>query len=286
MSTQLILGSAQFGAGYGVTNGSLRLEDDVVEGILLEALRRDVRLFDTASEYGDAQTRLGAFLPQAAGASHVSKFSFGPAEPTAETMFAASMRQLSTESLYGLLFHRISDLLDVRFPAAVDVLRAARAEGVVQRLGVSVYDVVDLELAISRMPDIDLVQFPGSIVDLRLIRHPLIADLHSAGVEMHVRSAFLQGLLLQSKDTIKAPFEGLRPVLAALDERAEAVGVPRLPLLLSVLRSAATVDAVVVGATSVVEFKAIAEAWATGPQPIELEFPDLPLEIVDPRRWR
>lgn len=285
MSAGLILGTAQFGVGYGITNGSRRLDDSVVSDILTEASRRNVNIFDTAADYGDAQERLGKFMPGSLTARYVSKFSLGNGSVTAGATFAESMERLATGALYGLLVHRIADFEDPRFPAALEILRDARSRGLVERLGVSVYDIDDLELALDRMPDLDLVQFPASIVDQRLIAHPLIAQLHANGVETHIRSAFLQGLLLQSVDLLAPRFEGLRPALSALDDLAESRGVNRLQLVLGALKAHEVVDAVVVGATSVDELRAISDAWAVNLTLTDVKLPAVPMEIIDPRRW-
>ena len=56
--SQLVLGTAQFGDGYGITNAGGHLSDTEVAGILDLALESGVTHIDTAAVYGDALQRL------------------------------------------------------------------------------------------------------------------------------------------------------------------------------------------------------------------------------------
>ena len=60
--------------------------------------------------------------------------------------------------------------------------------------------------------DIDLVQLPLNILDRRLIDSDILARLKNRGVEIHVRSVFLQGLLLMPKNQIPDKFVRWKPI--------------------------------------------------------------------------
>lgn len=284
--THLVLGTAQFGDGYGITNDARRLDDGTVAAILEEAALRGIATFDTAAEYGDAQKRLGQLMPGSLAPKYITKFAVQPGSDAGrDQIFGRSMRLLGVDGLYGVLFHRVSDLAGSNSAEALNSLREARAGGHVRRIGVSVYDLAELEFAVSRFPDLDLVQIPGSLVDQRLIQHPFLVDLHQAGVEVHVRSAFLQGLLLQPSASLDRRFGALQPILAAVDDLADHIGTDRLSLLLGALQGNPNVDAVVVGATSVDELSSTHDAWSALPALPNMELPELPIHIIDPRLW-
>ncbi len=284
---RLILGTAQFGAGYGITNSIGRIDDRSIAGIVAAAQAAGIDTFDTAADYGDSQSRLGV-LPFSAGQRYVTKFSLPDDSDdavTAEVLFARSARVLGVEVLDGVLFHRVADLADPRCAEAVDTLLAARSAGAVRRVGVSVYDVVDLELALSKFPGLDLVQIPGSIVDRRLLDSPIVSELKRNGVEIHVRSAFIQGLLLAEPESLTHYFAPLIPVLREVTRLAEERDTSVVGLAIGFLREHPLVHGVVVGATSIGELTATTVAWkaAGGPLP-EIDVP-VPEAILDPRNW-
>lgn len=282
--TILVLGTAQFGAAYGVTNAVGRLADDDVSSLVTAARTAGVITFDTAADYGDSQERLGALAP--AGNRYVTKFSF-PTEGIvdADALFARSAATLRVERLAGVMFHKLSDLRDPRVGGALDVLRAARAHGVIERAGVSIYDAADLELAVEIFPDLDLIQLPANLVDTRLLDHPLVRHLREGGAEIHARSVFLQGILLAVSNTLPAHFAPFEPVLRELDALAERAGTTRLALVVGLLRDSGAVDGVVVGATTTVELEEILAGWNAPAAPTGADLPIVPAELLDPRAW-
>ena len=56
----IVLGTAQWGLDYGVTNSRGRLSEDALHNLLDIAQRAGIATLDTASAYGDAEERIGA----------------------------------------------------------------------------------------------------------------------------------------------------------------------------------------------------------------------------------
>jgi aryl-alcohol dehydrogenase-like predicted oxidoreductase len=282
--TRLILGTAQFGGAYGATNVLGRLDEFTVSAVLARAQEAGVTLFDTAADYGDSQERLGRLAP--AGSRYVTKFSLPELGVVDEAaLYRTSMKVLGVDRLAGVMFHRVSDLADPRHVQAIDMLRSARAGGEVERIGVSIYDAADLELALSVFPDLDLLQFPGNVLDGRLLGDPRIAALRVGGAELHVRSAFLQGILLAPPAELSPFFRPLVPALEALGRRAADNGTTVLGLVLRYLREHSVVDGVVVGATTPVELGAILAEWNSSSAVAEPIGDAVPAELLDPRFW-
>jgi aryl-alcohol dehydrogenase-like predicted oxidoreductase len=287
--TELILGTAQFGAGYGITNTVGRIADDDMAAILAEARTAGIDLFDTAPDYGDAQRRLGELADANTPRRFVSKFGLpegGAPTLRGDTLFASSLSDLRVSSLYGLLFHRVADLRDDRASAAWDSLRSARESGTVARIGASIYDADDLAIAVERFPDLNLIQIPANIVDRRLLDHPTLRSLHDRGVEVHVRSAYLQGLLLTSPDGLPPHFNRLRPIVAQLRAVAAERGSSVMAAALGFLRDHPVVDAVLVGALNAGELSATVAAWReVAADATSIELPSAPADLLDPRDW-
>jgi aryl-alcohol dehydrogenase-like predicted oxidoreductase len=166
------------------------------------------------------------------------------------------------------------------------LLRAARAEGLVSNIGASIYDADDLSVIVERFPDLDLVQVPGNLVDRRLLDSAVLHRLHERGVEVHVRSAYLQGLLLSSTEAIPEQLAGLQPAIAALGAFAASVDRPVIEIALGYLKHHPVVDAVLVGALSAGELAATAAAWGSADEVTpDLDLPRIDPGLLDPRRW-
>jgi aryl-alcohol dehydrogenase-like predicted oxidoreductase len=90
-----------------------------------------------------------------------------------------------------------------------------------------------------------LVQLPFNVLDQRF--GPLLPALQQAGIEVHVRSAFLQGLLLRDPATLPAFFAPLAPKLMKLRALAQRAGIPLASLLLLFAAYAPGVGRAVIG---------------------------------------
>jgi len=282
---ELILGTAQFGGAYGITNDRGRLTDNEVTEILTHAQEAGVTTLDTARAYGDAEERIGGVIARLGGTWRaITKITMDDvAERPVTEVLSETRGRLGCDRL-DVLLHRPADLLDARLPHLLGELREARRDGVIVEFGVSVYDAEELGRAVQAMPDLGLVQIPGSLVDRRLLDHHLVTDLARASVEIHVRSVFLQGLLLAPTSLLPARFFTLAPILEHIDAEAAERGTSRLAVLLSAVRCDPAISGVVVGATTVEEWRAILGA------PYVLDSPGfaIPLledDILDPRRW-
>ena len=71
----------------------------------------------------------------------------------------------------------------------------AKNYGLILRAGASVYTVEQMQRFLQYKPDI--LQVPMNIADNRFIPH--LPELHKRGIEVHARSVFLQGALLEGR---------------------------------------------------------------------------------------
>jgi aryl-alcohol dehydrogenase-like predicted oxidoreductase len=285
--SQLVLGTVQFGLDYGITNTAGEIPDDAVVEMLEFAQSQGIHIFDTAADYGNSQQRLGQLAPTGSTPGYVTKFSLpvDGSEPTKANIFHDSMNLLQVENLYGVLFHKLTDLSDPRFESTMNILRSARDTGLISRIGVSIYNLEDLKLALEVFPDLDLLQLPANILDLNLLESDEVLQLKENGVEVHVRSVFLQGLLLADPNQLASFFEPLKPALIQLNKIASDSGKNVLELVLAKIRRHDAVDAVVIGATTVHELEEITRGWNSGSDFNDFELPSVSQEILDPRKW-
>ena len=200
---QLAIGSAQFGLAYGIANRNGKTALREVGRILGVARSAGVDTIDTAVAYGDSETALGDIGLQ--GWHVVSKI---PAIPPGQADVAewvlrsvrSSLKRLRTDKLAGLLLHRPGDLVGAAGEELLCGLMRVKAEGLAEKIGVSVYGPDEIVSAKKWfLPD--LVQIPFNPVDQRAVRSGAISELCREGVEVHIRSVFLQGLLLMPAGT-------------------------------------------------------------------------------------
>ena len=243
---RLALCTAQFGLAYGLNNQAGQPSPEAVADVLAAAQAAGLTLLDTAAAYGNSEARLGELAGANSAFELITKLPAGPPAQVAQQL-AESLGRLRRAQLYGVLFHAFKPLQEE--PAAWQALQAARAAGQVVRIGVSLYHPHEAEWLLAEGYDLDLVQVPYNVFDQRFAA--VLPRLAARGVEVHVRSAFLQGLLLREPATLPAFFRPLAPKLTQLRALAAEAGVPLPALLLLFAAYAPGVARAVVGVDSV-----------------------------------
>jgi aryl-alcohol dehydrogenase-like predicted oxidoreductase len=293
---KLGLGTAQFGLDYGISNEGGRVPVDEAARIIARASLAGVTVLDTAAAYDDAELRLGELLTATHPFSIVTKLppwaggiSRSQAGAWVERAIGESLSRLRQDSVYAVLSHGADALLSPSGPAIWDALDRARA-GTVAKIGASVYTSDDIDALLERYP-IELLQVPVNVLDQRLVRSGHLARLRAAGVEVHARSVFLQGLLLMEPKALPASqFDGVRDVLEKFRSAAMSAGASPLQAAVAYVLGVNGIDTVIVGVTreaELVEILAAVEAiGAAGLSPSFFEpYASEDERIVNPARW-
>ncbi|MBK7901033.1 MAG: aldo/keto reductase [Betaproteobacteria bacterium] len=217
--TRIGLGTVQWGMEYGVNNHDGRTPSLEVGRILAAGRAVGLRVLDTAALYGEAESVLGE--QDLRGMRVVTKTPrYAHAPITAadandlKATLGRSLARLRQPSVHGLLVHHADDLLAPGGERLIDALHFLRDQGKAERIGVSVYDGNQIAAVLERFTP-DLVQLPLNVLDQRLVTDGSLSRLASLGVEIHVRSVFLQGLLLMQPDSTPAYFDPWRDQLCA-----------------------------------------------------------------------
>jgi aryl-alcohol dehydrogenase-like predicted oxidoreductase len=133
------------------------------------------------------------------------------------------------------------------------------------------------------MPDI--VQAPLNIFDRLLETSGWLSRLSEMNVEVHVRSVFLQGLLIERPNQRPANFEKWNQEFAKFDSWTDSQQLSPLSACLGHVLSYPEITKVIVGVTSMNELAEIVAATAGDSQraPDNLQSSDL--ELIQPINW-
>ena len=215
---KLVLGTVQFGLQYGV-NSAGRPSEEAVKGILSEAAKGGITTLDTSSAYGNSEEILGECITPEEGFKIVSKYPKG--EIPVSDMFSGSLNRLKIKQLYGYLLHHFE--VYKNNPKVWDEFVALKESGKVQKIGFSLYSSEELEFILNNKSPFDLIQVPFNIFDKKFL--PYMKELHEKGVEIHVRSTFLQGLFFKDRGTLPEKLQPMKKYLLQLDDFSHKSGL-------------------------------------------------------------
>ena len=194
---KLALGTVQFGLDYGIFNigGQLALEE--ARKVLKLAKEYDIDTLDTASGYGNSEKVLGII--------GVNDFQIVTKTTSLELgvdkvlqSFYQSLTDLNATSVDGLLIHNIDDIKDKKFDTLYKEIDKLKQDKLINKIGFSTYTPDQVDFLLDNF-DFDLIQVPFNVFDTRLIDGGQFQILRNKQIEIHARSVFLQGLLLNFK---------------------------------------------------------------------------------------
>jgi len=288
---RLGLGTAQFGLDYGISNKLGRTAESETEKILAIAAEYGMGYIDTAPVYGSSEEILGRLLPRDHQFKIITKTVLFEGEVIAAGAgdklvngFEESLEKLRAQSVYGLMLHHVDDLLRPGGEILLDTLLKLKERNLVQKVGVSVYTGDQIDAVLNKFK-IDIIQLPINVFDQRLLRGSQIARLKKAGVEIHARSVFLQGLLLMEPQAIPEHIAFARPVVESYRKKCRKSGSDPMSMALSFVRKARELDNIVLGVNDSDQLRANLKAWE---DKIDYDFQSLAVDderIITPRIW-
>jgi len=285
-AARLALGTVQFGLPYGIANQSGQVTRSEVKAMLKLVETNGIDTLDTAIAYGNSELCLGE-----AGVKGFKVVTKLPAVPEncstvrswVKGQVAASFSRLGVSSVYGLLLHQPEQLLARSGNEIYQALQELKSSGQVKKIGISIYSPTELE-KITRLFRLDLVQSPFNLVDQRMQTSGWLQRLKHEGVEIHTRSAFLQGLLLLSQTARPEKFMPWSNLWERWHNWLLHNNVSALEACLAFPLSFPEVDRVVVGADSTQQLDEIMVAACMA----SINLPDLQSDselLINPALW-
>ena len=259
---KLALGTVQFGLPYGIANQKGQVAQFEVQEILDLARANGINTLDTAIAYGESERVLGAMALD--GFDIITKLPSVPDNCTdisgwVERELEGSLSRLNVSKVDGLLLHSPSQLTSAIGQTLYETLLKKKNEGVVRSIGVSVYSPDELFLLIESF-QFDLIQAPFNIIDSRLKEAGLFEKLASSGTQLHVRSVFMQGLLLMSAASRPEKFNHWSSLWSNWEQWLSETGLTPLQACLRYVLSISEIEKVVVGVDSLLQLKEILSA--------------------------
>tara|TARA_B110000027_G_C16100145_1_gene292654 strand:+ start:1003 stop:1857 length:855 start_codon:yes stop_codon:yes gene_type:complete len=198
---KLSIGTAQFGFKYGICNKDGIIKNQEVKKIIEFCRYKKISSIDTAQGYGKSHKVLGSLnldkFQITTKISNIKKKTIKDLENYITLEIDKILKELNTKKVYALLIHDVSQLKGKFGENFYNVLQNLKKSKKFIKLGVSVYTKKELEFIIKKY-NIDIVNLPISVANQEFCEKNYLLKLKKKKIEIHVRSIFLQGLLLSN----------------------------------------------------------------------------------------
>lgn len=284
---KLALGTVQFGLPYGVANQQGQVTGTEVNSILDLASANGINTLDTAIAYGESEKVLGKMplndfeiITKLPSVPDDCRDVFGWVEQELE----ASFLRLNVSSVNGLLLHRPEQLTGEIGKQLYHALQQKKQEGIVKRIGISIYSPDELNDLADKF-HFDLIQAPLNSIDRRLQESGWLKKLSLSGTQIHVRSVFMQGLLLMSSAARPEKFNRWSSLWAAWDEWLKTTGLTPLQACLRYALAIPEIEKVVVGIDSAKQLNEILQASQGDCPLVPADLASSDIKLLNPSFW-
>ncbi len=300
--SNLILGSAQLGLTYGVSNRNGKPSEKEATKLIHHATTQGITAIDTARSYGNAEKLIGQVLAEHGTTCPLvvmTKFGLDPiaendvelACSTAENSLRKSARMLGMQQIPICLFHMARNNTMEKIVASLPfIFRHLKMQGLIDIAGVSTYYPEEVPFLLN-LPEIEILQVPFSLFDQRLLHLGLFQRMKEKGKSIVVRSVFLQGLYFLSHKELPPHLAAARKPLRLLHSLCAYEGITPAQAAISFVRDIPEVDFITIGALRTEQINQVV-GWINGPplsskfrSCIESAFSEIDPYIITPGFW-
>lgn len=255
-TSKIVLGTVQFGLNYGINNDAGKPSQEVVNAILSEAWKSNIRTLDTAEAYGTSHESIGKYHQ-----TNTNKFEVISKYHTSRTDLPDNIQErvlknisiLGVDHLYGYMFHSFNDYKNLK-DKLLPEFTLLKHKGIIKKIGVSIYTNDELQEVLNDTK-IDLIQLPFNLLDNFSLRGELLSLAKTKNKEIHTRSVFLQGLFFMDPEELPTKIKPLRPYLNSIHRLSNNIKLPINQLALNYVLNQSTIDRVLIGVDTVEQLK-------------------------------
>ena len=256
---KIILGGAQLGMKYGITNKK-KLPKNTISKIIKYLINNGLKFVDTAYSYGDSEAIIGHFnnknnyklqvitkLKKIKNLQNTNELFL---KKTIKNSIYNSCKSLKVKKLNVILIHDYEDIL-IKNKYVLKCLLNLKKEGIIENIGVSVQNPNELEQCLKNK-SINYIQLPFNIIDHRWSKYinKIMEIKKNRNLIIHSRSIFLQGLLLtkQRRYWKRAFVDNNKEIVLKLSKICKKLGIESInELCIRYSLSQKWIDKVIIG---------------------------------------
>ena len=283
----MILGTAQVGMDYGLTNFKGKINNENLVNIIKFCSKNTILELDTAFGYGDAHHRLVNVL---------NKYCKKKTTITTKTNLndfynynvlkkkILSLKYIFSNSDINLLCHDEKILLKKNNSLLHNLLKLKK-DKIIKKIGVSVYST-SLALNGLKNKNIDIIQISSNILDQRILNKKFKKYLD----KIYCRSIFLQGILINENKFHNKFFTKSISLLNAIEKK---YNLTKIELCFYYILKVAKIKKIIIGVESAKQLKQLHQSFIKIKK-LKIdkkntkEIKNLSctnIKIIDPRKW-
>ena len=281
LKRRIILGSANFTQKYGANQIKIKSRD--IKNILKLAKNNNINKIDTAEDYLKDKKIFKNISKTFKFSSKILLDIKWTSLEFCQMRLEKHLNNLNNKKIQTLLIHNEKILFSKNGKKIFKNLENLKKKKYFQKIGLSIYSTDCLDYIVSNF-DINVVQCPYNILDKRILTSGWFDKLKNKKIETHIRSIFLQGLLVNQSVYKKQYFKKWQNKLSNWFVWLENNNISPVDYCLSDVMYN-DFDNIIIGINSFDNLKEIINFKKIDVKKLlNLKINDL--KLIDPRRWK
>jgi predicted aldo/keto reductase-like oxidoreductase len=252
LSKKIILGTANFNQNYGLLNN--KLSKKKAKSLLSFARIKKIKYLETSRDYRDLN-----FIPK----KNLNYFCLYKKIDVSDKYFLNGNTENKLikylfmkdgSRCYGVILRNPNFLLKKKNKKIFNILKKLQKKKLITEIGITIYDTKNLKKIVNIFR-IDFIQLPYNFLNYKILQRTKKIVMNKK-IEIHVRSIFLQGLLLKKAKSLPPVLSKLKKYWIMIDKYLNYINLNRYSACLNfALNSGA--DKIVLGANNKNQLKEI-----------------------------
>ena len=277
---RFVIGSANFTQKYGAD--TIKINKNEIKKILELAKKNSIYKIDTAEGYLKDKNFFKNIDKKFKFTSKIIPDSKWISLEYCQKKLEDHFKVFKKNKVETLLLHDIQILFKKNGPKIFKNLEVLKKKKYFKKIGLSIYDTQYLDFIIPKF-NIDVIQCPYNVLDKRIITTGWYDKLKNQGKEIHVRSIFLQGLLVNKLVYKKRYFRKWDNFFFNWFQFLENKNISSIDYCLSDLLNY-DFDQIIVGINNSNNLKQIIN-FKTIDKNKMMNFKINDIKLIDPRKW-
>tara|TARA_B100001939_G_C16898241_1_gene598626 strand:- start:420 stop:1280 length:861 start_codon:yes stop_codon:yes gene_type:complete len=249
------IGTASFIKNYGLLKIKGNKKD--LRSIITKYSNK-IDLVDTAPSYGFAERDIGKSInPNLKIVTKISKIKSKKTNSIIkeiEKKILKSLKTMNKDKIYCIMFHNENDIIKLNDKKIIEYLNNLKKKGTVKKIGISCYDTNRIPQYL-KIIKFDVIQFPLNILSMTKKKIILLRVLKkNYKLELHVRSIFLQGVILNNSKKLQKKFLFLKEKQDQIKKFCLKKKISINSFLISAIYSLQFIDYAIIGLKNLSEY--------------------------------
>ena len=239
---KLVLGTAQLGSKYGITNQKKINNIEIKKIVKKIFISKKINFIDTAFNYGSSHEVIRK--NKLSKLKIITKLKIPSKEPQdlenyIQKKIESLLAKFRAGSLHGLMIHEYLDFKKYSSKLLNSLLKLKK-RNLVKNIGISVYNKHELNKVLKVWTP-DIIQIPTNVLDQRFTENNYLDKIKKKNIKIFCRSVFLQGALIGKIDDLNFDDKN-KKILKKFDKWCSNNKISRLEACIEFVRQQKRID--------------------------------------------